>query len=400
MQKYTIGIISDAAENELTFCDRELFTPIVSSSFQDIITADGIDLIHLLVIDQVSHPNWDDVFYNEVKNYFAPLGIPVVLIVDNEISFANKIDALEIGFSDVINIHQPLDEISTRMMGEVYHQIANMQLKSVIQQANDAAFSAMKESSNLGQNIRFLLRTHSCDDLNQLGQVFFQTVNEYGLNCSLQMRSEFGVRNMEANGMERVLESELLSKLQNHGRYFDFGQRCVVNYGTVSVLIRNMPEDENLYGMIKDNTFTLLQGLDARVIALDEHQQLQKEKETLEQLSEGVTFVMKGIEADFHSVMLKIVDVVESMAENIECKIPTLMLNEEQEEYVLNVVGRCVSQSNQVFSEGLHIDEHFEVLIRKMEETRQQAVRAAEIQQVKKLQMAERNVVGSDIELF
>lgn len=106
----------------------------------------------------------------------------------------------------------------------------------------------------------------------------------------------------------RVSGSTLLIESQEHGRYFDFGIRCVVDYGSVSV--HNIPEDENIYGLIVDNTFTLLTGLGARACSLDVHLQLEQEKDTLQHLSPSIASVMKGITMDSQSVMLKIVDVI------------------------------------------------------------------------------------------
>ena len=66
---------------------------------------------------------------------------------------------------------------------------------------------------------------------------------------------------MEANGMAKDLEAHLLDELKDVGRYYDFGKRSVMNYENVSLLVKNMPiEDERRYGAIKDNIFSLLQG--------------------------------------------------------------------------------------------------------------------------------------------
>ncbi len=400
MQLYSIGVISCAPQAITVFCDCNIFNPIVTDTPEALLKHQDSDAIRLVVIDQPSNPCWDDDFYRSIRSQFLPLGTPIVFLVNKDISLQNKIDTIEAGFSDIIQIKDSIDSISTRFMSEIYHQIADSQLKENIQQAQNAAFSAMKESSNLGQNIQFLLKVQDCDDLSQMGQVFFQTIDEYGLNCSLQMRSEFGTHNMTNNGMQKALESELLDKLKDHGRYYDFGQRTVINYGSISLLIRNMPEDENLYGLVKDNTFTLLQGLDAKVHSLDEHIQLEQEKQALEQLSSNIALVMKDIEGDFQSIMLKIVDVVENMAENIESNIPLLLLNEDQEKFISNTVQSCVQNSNQVFSEGLHIDKHFEGLISNIEVTLTNAAKLNQTRTKQREYQQQQAVAGADIELF
>jgi hypothetical protein len=49
---------------------------------------------------------------------------------------------------------------------------------------------------------------------------------------------------MEANGMDKSLESKLLLEMKDQGRYVDFGHRSVMNYGAVSLFLKNMHVDE------------------------------------------------------------------------------------------------------------------------------------------------------------
>lgn len=368
MDKYNIAVFTANPTDTLVFNEPSIFTPKVFNELSELlVSAKSEASFNMLLIQQHTFDEIGTDLYRQVKEQFADKNIPMVLVV-GKFDLREKIDALATGFSDVISVRESTDEVNTRLLSTIYHHVANTQLKDKFEMANLAAFTAMEESSHLGNNIQFLLKSHQATNLDQLGQVFFQVVGQYGLNCSLQMRSKFGVKNMEANGMARKLESELLTQLQHAGRYCDFDQRSIVNYGCVSVLIKNMPDNEKEYGLIKDNTFTLLQGLNARVVALDEHFLLAEEKKALESLSYSVKDVMSNIELSYQAVMLNIVDVVEKMAAKIDDKIPSMMLHESQEEFVLETVNNCVLESNKVFSEGLKVNEHFEGLIAEMDE--------------------------------
>lgn len=366
MDKYNIAVFTASPADKLAFHEPTIFTPLLVHQLSDLLELTQHNkLLHVVLIQQYTMVQMPEGIYQQLKEVFVDNDIPVVL-VSKPLSLNDKVGALDSVCSDVISADESQGEVNTRLLSVIYHNIANKQLKERFELANQAAFSAMAESSNLGNNIQFLLKIHQTNNLDQLGQVFFQAVGEYGLNCSLQMRSKFGVKNMEANGMARKLESELLTQLQHAGRYCDFEQRSVVNYGCVSVLVKNMPEDAKEYGLIKDNTFTLLQGLHARVLALDEHSLLAEEKKALEDLSYGVKNVMTNIEISYQSVMLSIVDIVEKMAASIEDNIPAMMLNEDQEQFILDTVSRCVIDSNKVFAEGLKVNEHFDGLISEM----------------------------------
>ena len=286
-------------------------------------------------------------------------GIPVVLLT-SQYTLDDKLKAFDLGCDDFIDAATPGDEVCARITKAVFHQIAQDQLNQRLMQATETARTAMVDNSDLGANIQFLLQVHQCDNLDQLGQQFFSTIDRYGLSCSLQMRSEMGVKDMEANGMAKDLESQLLMQLKDKGRYVDFGKRTIVNYDRVSLLIRNMPvDDAEKYGAIKDNTFCLVQGINSRIVSLEDQYKLLAEKDSLRKLSVDVQNVISSLKDSYQEVMKSIVFEVENASEAVQNRIPTLALTEENETFLETVTDQMVANTNQTFNEGLKVDELF-----------------------------------------
>ena len=371
MGQFAIVVVSAEEKKEAPeYIDQSVFDCRVVTR-PDSLTASSSESVNLLLCDREFNHESESAFLSDLVAAADRLSVPLVLR-SQEHGLRDNIAALEFGIDDIVPPSTPRDEMTTRLLSQIYHRIANVQLKSTLDQAHQAAFSAMKESSNLGANIHFLLQTYQCTNLDQLGQAFFRAVSGYGLVCSLQMRSQFETKNMEANGMSRSLEAELLTQLKDAGRYYDFGQRSVVNYGAVSVLIKNMPANDLEYGMVKDNTFTLLQGLDACVRSLDKTCLLQSQKESLLSLSVSVKEAMKGIESEFHQVTRRIVDVVEHAAEVIDIRLPAMLLNEDQENFIADTMQHCVQDANRVFGDGLRVDKFFQVVVEHVDRSLQE----------------------------
>jgi CheY-like chemotaxis protein len=286
-----------------------------------------------------------------------------LIIISSSSELRHKLEAFEQGCDDYIEPGTSPVEIAARINKSIYHKIASEQLKDRLKLANDTAYSVMSDNSDLGANIQFLLEANRCDNMDQLGQLFFTSIERYQVSVSLQMRSLYDVKNMEANGMAKDLESQLLMQMKDAGRYVDFGRRTLMNYGQCSLLVRNMPVDDDVrYGAIKDNTFALLQGVDARIKALDDHQKLLDEKAALQKLSQSVKAVMTEIDESYQEVMRNIVSTVEDMADSIRRRIPALALSEEQESFFEDVSENCVSETNRIFNQGLKVDESFQHL--------------------------------------
>ena len=267
------------------------------------------------------------------------------------------------GADDVVDEKMSNTDLLARLHKAIFHKIANRQLKSRLKQANEMAFSAMADTSDLGANIQFLVHCHTCDNLDELSMMLFRALSQYQIHCSLQIRSEFEVKNVEENGLAKDLESRLLWELKDNGRYVDFGRRCVMNYGSVSLLVKDMPEDEKRFGTIKDNVFALLQGTDARVKAIDNGRMLTMEMDVLRGISLKMQGVMQQVDDRYQHVMKNCAELVEDMAIKVDESILFLDLTEDQENTFSQIMQSGVKSINELFNEGVKIDESFRKLI-------------------------------------
>lgn len=293
--------------------------------------------------------------------------LPVVVLGDHE-SLQHKLDAYDAGCDDYLSPSM-MFELKARLDRVLFNKIANDQLKMQLQQANEMAFIAMSDTSDLGVNIQFLLDANRCSNIDELGMRLFQALQSYSVNCSLQMRSRYGVKNMEANGMAKDMESVLISECKDKGRYVDFGRRSIMNYGAVSLLVKNMPvDDEKKYGAIKDNVFSLLQGCDARIQALDNLQSLALESRLVKRLSSHMSHVMSKIDLSYQHVMRDIADVVENMADGVEQSLQFLGMDERQEATMQGIMETGIAETTRVFSEGLRVDEGLNEFLQKVDQ--------------------------------
>lgn len=289
--------------------------------------------------------------------------IPIIAI-HGKVLAGSKIKAFELGVDDFISCDAEPSEIAVRCEKLIFSKIANDQLREQIKYANEMAFIAMSGTSDLGVNIQFLLDANSCDNLDELGMRFLQAINSYGLRASIQLRGEFETKNMEGNGMVKEMEAALLWELKDGGRYVDFKQRSVMNYEQVSVLVKNMPlDDPKKYGAIKDNVFSLLQGADARIKALDNVRRIREEQKLISALTVRMQGVMADVDEGYQLVMKDIADVVEEMADKIQGVIEYLGLHEDQERALEKITEYGISQTNGIFSKGIQLDSQFKNLV-------------------------------------
>ena len=136
-----------------------------------------------------------------------------------------------------------------------------------------------------------------------------------------------------------------------------------MNYGQLSLLVKNMPEDGKRFGTIKDNVFPLLQGADARVKSIDNAGLLVMERDLMKGMSAKMQSVMHQVDERYQVVMRQCAELVEDMAMRVDDSIMFLDLNEQQEATFGNIMQNGVNSINELFNQGVKIDESFRKLI-------------------------------------
>jgi CheY-like chemotaxis protein len=333
------------------------FEVLVAASYEQSLPLVESSAVKLIILMDDDEDGTDSLsLVRQFHEYPDTAEIPLVLLALKAQSLETRMAFFDAGCDDHIQGESPF-ELQMRLMRVIFNKIANDQLKQQLVQANEMAFIAMSDTSDLGVNVQFLLDINHCDNLDEAGMRLFQALKSYNINCSLQIRSRYGVKNMEANGMAKELESTLMTECKDKGRYVDFGRRSIMNYDRVSLLVRNMPvDDKNKYGAIKDNVFSLLQGLDARLNALDNVESLKLESQLVGRLTSRMRELMEEVDEGYHVTMTRIAGAVEDIADGIEREIQFLGMDEAQERAIQKIMEDGIRETNQVFNDGLKLD--------------------------------------------
>lgn len=323
-------------------------------------SAVNIDVVGILGSDE---KNEALIVCQAIRENESLKNVPIIVAVPDGES-VDAIALFEAGCSDILSVKMDQKEITHRVTKLVVNKIAEDMLKKSADDARKVVLNVMTESSNLGNTVHFLVDSNFCDNVDELGMLLFQVLKIYNIQCSVQMRSIYGVKNMEATGIEKELESRLLSELHTRGRFVEFGKRCVVNFGQVSLLIKNMPlEDKEHCTLIKDSVSSLVQGVDSRLKALDAQRALEVERDVMNKLIGRLREVMEDVDGRYQQVMRNSADLVEDMSSRMDESVLFLDLTQEQESTIEKIMGDGVTGINKLFSEGVNIDGAFRALV-------------------------------------
>ena len=345
--------------------DKNILTLFPYSSIQALVNASDIEFSVLGVVGGSEEAGVIETC-NLIKREPSLASIPLMVgeALGQEL---DPIEAFEAGCADIVNSTMTVKEIELRIAKLVFQANASEELRRNADEARNVAMNVMTESSNLGLTVQFLIDSNFCDNVDELGMQFFQSLKHYGVRCSLQLRSQFGVKNMEQTGLEKELESRLLTELSHKGRFVDFGKRCIVNYGLVSLLIKNMPvQDKEQCTKIKDSILPFVQGVDSRLKAIDAQRSLEIERNFMGKVVGRLRESMADFDEGYQVLMRSSADIVEEMSAKMEESILFLDLTHSQEQTIEGIMSDGVKGINSQFSQGVKMNEGFSDLVSHM----------------------------------
>ena len=255
------------------------------------------------------------------------------------------------------------------------------QRKALAQQLGDAnktALQALTDTSAYGAINLFLLEALKCDSFTSLAEKLFETTTTWGLQCVLQIRSEYETGEYTDQGQVSPIVKRVLSATAHQGRIRDFGKRTVFNDRHCSLLVKNMPlDDEVRYGNYKDYIARLIEGIEGRVIALINEHQVRQKSGQLRKVLDFILQTFRHIQHQNQTLRIGSASIVEQMLEDLNLTIDELGkvndLSEESEAKVLAVGETCLEETNQLFSRGLKFNEQVESMVNLFEQTLTQA---------------------------
>lgn len=267
-------------------------------------------------------------------------------------------------------ILKPFDpeELLTRLKKQLKSQEEQTKLQSTAKNAMDAAFAAMQSSSEIGAIVRFLENTLTLSTFDELAKSLLDITHDFGLLCAVQIRGAEGRLNYGCEN--KSVESKMLSELISKGKIIDFGTRTLLNFPHISLLVRNMPnqEPEN-YGRLKDNLVLLTNSCEEKVKTINNEINLQQQRDG------GIASIISECHDDLTnaSEQIKFLDnlideVMTWQRQELEDKLISLGLSEEQEDALLEMVDTSVKKLEVSRNIGEEIDEHFATIIQKLTE--------------------------------
>lgn len=204
-----------------------------------------------------------------IKHSESTQDIPVMFL-SSKIELSDRVKGYSVGASDYITKPFNAEELIARIKVLYEYRQQCAKLKLDIAKANKTAEIAMTESGDMGRIMRYVGQSYHANNFQSLSEHFFAFFAPLNLDVVVVFWYQgAGVFYSQQSGV-CPLEQELLEQHRQAQRFVDIGSSTIINYPKVSLLIKNMPVDNDaLYGRYKDLFPHILEVTNEKVITME-----------------------------------------------------------------------------------------------------------------------------------
>ena len=269
-----------------------------------------------------------------------------------------RLEYFEAGVDEFLSKPFDLLDLESRLntLSDVAHRLSSAQ--NLLESAKQTAFDAMEASSELGIVMRYSDTINGIDSFAGLGAALLSATHSMGVRCSYQFHVSSGTHT--AGNPLGSHDERILSELRQRGPIVDFGKRSLFNQENMSLLVKNMPDKDTMkFGRLKDNLQVMCNATENKIFLLNAELKRAEQKllstdntikSSYEELN-NVTVEFKKLEKGIDDVMLW-------LKTEMEHKLISLDLSEEQEVTLLAMVDSTVEMLSISRSVGGEIDAH------------------------------------------
>ena len=194
--------------------------------------------------------------------------IPVVFVSARE-AVEDRLSGYEAGGEDYIVKPFSALELEAKLRRLIEASGERRRLDGQVRDASSAAMTAMVSMSEMGALLEVIKQLGAAGDMAELADALVGGLHLYGLQGCVQLRAGTGVLTRGSDGEASPLELSVLEHLVGMGRLVQFKNRMVINYPKVSLLLRDMPvEDEDRCGRLRDHLTMLVEAANVHVGSL------------------------------------------------------------------------------------------------------------------------------------
>ena len=298
-----------------------------------------------------------------VRKTYGPEILSIIFLSGQD-SLDDRLNAYEAGGDDFMSKPFSVKEVCRKIEAEVSLKHSWREYAKAARERESATAAVMDSLRESTVELSFTRRTLNCRTLQALAELATQSMSSYALTCHVQIRIPATTLTWTADGEACPLEVSVFDRTSGLGRMFQFKSRFIVNYERFSLLIVNMPvDDEVLSGNIRDTAAMIAEAGDAAVENIVVQMDARDRARQLSALAADAEGSITDLHHKFELRQSLVRQELQRMVSWIEGMYYRMGLSDQQEEMISRTAHETVSHVMALMEESKSYSDEFTKII-------------------------------------
>ena len=232
-----------------------------------------------------------------------------IMFLSSKIELSDRVKGYSVGASDYIVKPFNSEELMARIKVLYEYRQQGIKLKCDIAHANKTAEIAITESGDMGRIIRYVGQSYHANNFQTLSEYFLAFFTHLDLDVVVVFWYESKGVFYSQQSATCPLEQELLELHRHTHRFVDIGSSTIINYPKISLLIKNMPIDDNVkFGRYKDLFPHILEITNEKVITIQNNENNDKQAAQISTMLENIVKQLNSHSQAKNSIAKQFID--------------------------------------------------------------------------------------------
>ena len=282
----------------------DIFTKTLSENYVVIPAESGADALMLaqsecpdLIILDVEMPGMNGYeLCQRLKECNCITEAPVIFVSARD-KIEERLKGYEAGAEDyIIKPFEP-QELNAKVTQLLKAVADRARLKEMANYATSTAMTAMTSMSEMGSLLESLKHFNASNDETALAKAILSGFPAYGLTGVVQIRTPEHTISLTEQGEASQMEILVINHMAGMDRIVHFKKRLSIHYPHVSILIRNMPqEDADRCGRLRDHLATLVEGAEMRAAGIVAENESRQRGAAIEKAATSITKMLSEVD--------------------------------------------------------------------------------------------------------
>ncbi|MEW5008014.1 MAG: response regulator [Cycloclasticus sp.] len=357
--KYTVLAVDDEDIN------LEVLNELLEDHYNVITANDGqtcLDSIQQtrpdLILMDVNMPTMDGLeTCKKLKEDASTSSIPVIFVSALS-THPERMAGYKVGAEDYLSKPFDGEELFAKVALTLSAQATIAEYEKSSADTMSMAMTALSTAGNVGTALQFANASLACKTADELAEMILEYYSIYGLIITIRYVQENTIKFYSHTNEVNDLEKKLMNQANEQGRFIDFGKRTLVNYERVSVLIKNMPvDDEQKFGEMKDNLGFIGDAAEARAQSIEVERALNTVVISSKEILSEINLEYKENAGKNDSILALLHKEMSEAFQFLEMRI-------EDEDSLVSILVSAENKSKSLYKNGLNIEAKISRLMR------------------------------------